>query len=55
MLSTMATYKMVTRDLSRSLQSTAKQPEIARESEYYLSKIRNIKSIDDFVADRRVF
>jgi len=55
MLSTIATYKMISGNLTRSLESTSKQPQIAREAEYYLSKIGKVKTIDDFLADRRAF
>lgn len=33
----------------------AKQPDVARASEYYLSKIDSIKSVDDFMADTRIY
>jgi len=46
---------MIATNLTRSLQTTAKQPQVARESEYYLAKISKIKNIEDFIADRRVF
>jgi hypothetical protein len=55
MLSTIATYQMISGNLTRSLETTSKQPQIAREAEYYLSKIGKVKNIDDFLADRRVF
>lgn len=55
MLSTITAYQLVAKNLTRSLANTAKQPDIARESQYYLSKIGQIKTIDDFLADRRVF
>lgn len=55
LLSTITTYRMVTSNLTRTLETTAKQPQIAREAEYYLSKIEKIKSIEDFLADRRAF
>ena len=55
MLTTAAAYRMIARDLPRSLANTAKQPQIARESEYYLANIGKIKSIDDFMSDTRIY
>jgi hypothetical protein len=46
---------MITADLDRSLSNTAKKPDVARESAYYLSKIEDVKSIDDFMADDRLY
>ena len=55
MLTTFATYGMITSNLTRSLNTTAAQPEVARESAYYLANIENVKSIDDFLANDRLF
>jgi hypothetical protein len=46
---------MISADMARALDRTAAKPQVARETEYYLSKIEDIKSIDDFLADDRVF
>jgi hypothetical protein len=46
---------MISRDLPKSLARVAEKPDVARESEYYLSKIGTIKNIDDFMADTRVY
>ena len=55
MTTTYTSYNLITRDLPRSIERIASQPQIARESEYYLSRISEIKSIDEFMADTRVF
>jgi hypothetical protein len=53
-LTAAAAYQSVSRDLTRSLENVAKSPEVARESTYYLERIGNVKSIDDFMADKRL-
>ena len=55
MTTTYTSYNLIARDLPSSIERIASQPEIARESEYYLSRISEIKSIDEFMADTRVF
>lgn len=55
MTSTYTSYNLIARDLPRSIERIASQPQVARESEYYLSRISEIKSIDEFLADTRVF
>ncbi len=37
MISTLFQYQLVTRDLSRTLDNTAKEPQVKRETEYYLN------------------
>lgn len=55
MITTYTSYAMISRDLPKSLARVAERPEVARESEYYLSKIGSIKSVDDFMADSRIY
>lgn len=55
MTTTYTSYNLIARDLPKSIERVASQPQIARESEYYLSRISEIKSIDEFMADSRVF
>lgn len=55
MLTTLASYSIIAADLPRSLGTTAARPQVARESEHYLARIEEVKSIDDFLADDRVF
>lgn len=55
MVATLDSYRFVTNDLTRSLQTTSKQPQVARQTENYLADIGKIKSIDDFVKNDRVY
>ena len=55
MLSTYIGYRMYTQDLSRSLVRTASQVDVAREEAYYNENIGKVKSVDDFLNDRRLF
>ena len=55
MLTTVANFELITRDLDRTLKTTANEPVVARESEYYLANITKVKSIDDFLGDDRLF
>jgi hypothetical protein len=52
---TYTSYKLITADLATSLKRVADQPDVKRESEYYLEKIGSIKSIDEFFADSRLY
>jgi len=53
-LSATLEYKLTIKDLDTSLAQIAKKPEVARETEYYLAHISNVKSIDDFMKDKRL-
>ena len=55
MLTTLASYATITANLQRSLGVTAAKPQVARETEYYLAHIEDVKTIDDFLGDDRVF
>jgi hypothetical protein len=54
-LTTSTSYRIIADDLTRSLQSAAGKPQVARETAYYLANIENVKSIDDFLADDRLY
>jgi len=54
-LTTIASYNLISANLDRTLKTTSSQPLVARESEYYLANIENVKSIDDFMSDDRLF
>jgi hypothetical protein len=54
-LTTIASYKILSANLDRTLKTTAAQPQVARDSEYYLAHIQDVKSIDDFMKDDRIF
>ncbi len=55
MLSTLATYRLMSRDLDRTLALRAAEAPVALESQNYLERIGEIRSLDEFLADTRVF
>lgn len=55
MLTTAASFNLVSQNLTRELATTASNGLVSREKDYYLSKIRDIKSIDDFMSDQRIY
>lgn len=55
MLTTSASYRMITANLTRSLERVAAKPVNSREATYYLENIEKVKSIDDFIKNDRVF
>jgi hypothetical protein len=54
-LTTSASYGIISANLARSLKVAADKPQVARETAYYLENIKDVKSIDDFLADDRIF
>jgi hypothetical protein len=54
-ITTYTSYTLISRDLPKSLARVAEQPDVARESEHYLTNIGSIKSVDDFMADSRIY
>lgn len=54
-INTYASYRLITRDLERSLGRIEEQPVVSRETAYYRENIGNVKSIEEFVADERLF
>ena len=48
MVSTIASYQLIAKNMARSLAQTAKKPEVSRDTTYYLEHIRDVK------IDRRV-
>ncbi|MGJ3265453.1 MAG: DUF1217 domain-containing protein [Salinarimonas sp.] len=55
MLATALSYRLVATDLPRTLERTAQAPQAAREIAYYEETIGQVKSIEDFLADDRLF
>ncbi|ASY61715.1 Flagellar basal-body rod protein FlgF [Sinorhizobium sojae CCBAU 05684] len=55
MTTTYTSYRLITADLTKSLERVSEQPDVARETEYYLSKIGSIKTLDEFFADSRLY
>ncbi|QPF93096.1 DUF1217 domain-containing protein [Bradyrhizobium commune] len=55
MLSTIADYTRLTKDMGKSLTQVAQQPDVSRDTAYYLANIGKVKSIDDFLKDYRLY
>jgi hypothetical protein len=55
LLSTYASYQMITRDIGASIKRVEAQPLVKRETENFLDKIGTIKSAKEFVDDKRLF
>ncbi|MEW9616648.1 DUF1217 domain-containing protein [Shinella sp. S4-D37] len=55
MTTTYTSYKLITADLQTSLKRVSEQPDVKRETEYYLARIGSVKSVDDFFADARLY
>lgn len=54
-LPTYVSFNNINKDLAKSLDRTAKAPDVKRETDYYLSKIESIKTVDDFLKNDRVY
>lgn len=55
MLSTLASYEAITRDMTSSLASTKAEPAVASATSYYLANIGKVKTVDDFVNNYQLF
>ena len=55
MVSTIASYQLISRNLVRSLEQTARKPDVSRDTSYYLAHIGEVKSVDEFIKDYRLF
>ncbi len=55
MLSTSVAYRLVARDLQQSLDLKRAEAPVAREVDYYLTRIGEVRSIDDLFADTRLY
>lgn len=55
MVSTYLGYQFYTQDLTKTLQRIAAEPQVAREAQYYQANIGTVKSVDDFLANTRLF
>lgn len=54
-ISTNMSYQLIVRDLDRSMQRVESQPMVQRETEYFRENIGKVATIDDFLADTRLF
>ena len=55
MLSTIADYQRISKNINRALTTTAKKPDVSRDTAYYLAHIGKVTSVDDFLKDYRLF
>ena len=55
MLTATANYRIVSENLTRSIGRVADKPDVSRQTEYYLKNIGNVKSVDDFMSDDRLY
>jgi hypothetical protein len=54
-LSASVSYRIITENMDRTLKTTANKPQVARETEYYLKNIGDVKSVEEFLDDDRLF
>ena len=55
MLNTYTSYQLIAKDIPKAIDQVGSQPVVKRETDYYLAKIGNVKTIDDFVNNTRLF
>lgn len=55
MVSLITSYNRLSSDLEMSIKRISEQPVIKREAEYYQKNIGNIKSVDDFMENARIY
>lgn len=55
MISTLVSYKLVADNIDTQLRVVSEQPMVEREVAYYLENIGEVKSIDEFLSNTRLF
>ena len=55
MITTYTNYQLISKDMQKSLDRKAAEPVVAREVEYYLANIENVKSVDEFLGNHRLY
>lgn len=55
MLGTVVSYQQIARNLDRALGTLSRRPEVKRESDYFLSTIRTVRSADEFLKNDRLY
>lgn len=55
MTSTYAQYQMLAANMTRTTTQVENEPQVQRETQYYLANIGKVKTVDDFVNDPRLF
>ena len=54
-MDTYTSYQLIAKDIPKAIDQVESQPVVKRDTDYYLANIGNIKTIDDFVKDTRLF
>jgi hypothetical protein len=54
-LNTYVSYQLIARDIPKAIDRVETQPAVERETQYYLANIGNVKSVDEFVDNDRLF
>jgi hypothetical protein len=54
-IGTYAGYQMIARDMDKSLQRVKNEPQVDRETQYYLANIGKVKTVDDLINNTRLF
>ncbi|MFT3988582.1 DUF1217 domain-containing protein [Aestuariivirga sp.] len=54
-MTTITDYRQISANLDRSLAAVASRADVKRDSGYYLANISNVKSVDDFLKDERLY
>jgi hypothetical protein len=54
-LTATASFKIISQNLDRTLKTTAAEPDVKRASDYYLAHISDVKTVDDFLGNTRLF
>ncbi|MDZ5698436.1 DUF1217 domain-containing protein [Chelativorans sp. M5D2P16] len=54
-MNTYTSYQLIARDMAQSISRVEAQPMVGRETEYYRENIEKVKTIEEFVADDRLF
>lgn len=55
MVGTVASYQQIAGNLERSIGTIAKRPEVKRDADYYLTNIRSVTSVDEFLKNDRLY
>ncbi len=55
MINTLTQVQVIRTNMERSLETVAADPQVERQTEYYRENIGNITSIDEFMADDRLY
>lgn len=55
MLGTVARYHQIARNIEKSVGVISQRPDIRRETDYFLSNIRTVKSAEDFIKNDRLY